>query len=294
MGTEFNIKIVGDDSIKVFRAVQAAWNKIDSINEVFSDYSHTSELGRLHQDTTGHFFSISSEFEYLTRISLIYSKLSKGAFDISIGALTKLWRRAIKLDDFPEEKKIKEALKFIGYKKIILKKNRIWIPPGMRLDFGAIAKGYAADKAYQVLLSYGFPASLVDGGGDIYAGSSPPSQPGWEIKMRVKDALGAWRDSVVYIHNASIVTSGDEFKFIEDQRGHRYSHIINPETGYGIPGPHLTTVIAQNGMHADALATTLSMLDDYQIKRFKKKWKKSFKEISADWKYWIYRPQAEK
>ncbi|MEO5583579.1 MAG: FAD:protein FMN transferase, partial [Saprospiraceae bacterium] len=266
MGTEFNIKIYGDDSIKIKRAAEAVWLKIDSLNDIFSDYSHTSELARLHQDTSGGYFKMSPTFAYLLNISLKYSKLSHGAFDISVGTLARLWRRAIKLNDFPDSIKIREALRFVGYKKISIKKNRIRLPPGMRLDFGAIAKGYAADQAYEVLVAYGYPVSLVDAGGDIYVGHAPPDPPAWGINMTLKAPDGGLHDSIVYIHDAAIVTSGDAYKFIEDTHGHRYSHIINPMTGYGIRGPHLITVIAVNGMHADALATTLSVIKDSAIK----------------------------
>lgn len=289
MGTEFNIKVYGYDSIKIKQAARAAWLKIDSLNDIFSDYSHTSELARLHQDTSGHYFKISPAFAYLMDISLKYSKLSHGTFDISVGTLTRLWRRAVKLNDFPDSAKIQEALHFVGYKKILFKKNLIRLPIGMRLDFGAIAKGYTTDQAYQVLASYGYPASLVDGGGDIYLGDAPPGRQGWEINMTLKDRNGALKDSIVYLHNASIVTSGDAYKFIEDAKGNRYSHIINPKTGYGIAGPHLTTVIAVNGMHADALATTVCVLNDSAIKRFKKKWKKVFNN-SSDWQYFSVKP----
>lgn len=288
MGTEFNIKVYGDDALKINIAVDRAWQKIDSLNDVFSDYAHTSELARLHQDTSGRFIPISPDFAYLMDISLKYSKLSMGAFDVSVGALTKIWRRAVKLNEFPDSMKIREALRYVGYKKIIFKKNKLKLPKGMRLDFGAIAKGYAVDAAYNILQASGFPISLVDGGGDIFCGASPPGKTGWEIATTIRDYKGNWKDSTVYVSNASIVTSGDAYKYIEGPTGQRYSHIINPATGYGIAGPHLTTVIAQNATHADALATTLSVLGIEHTHSFKKKWSKIFRKVNQEWQYWIY------
>ena len=289
MGTEFNIKVYGDDSLKINKAVSLAWLKIDSLNHIFSDYSPSSELARLHQDTSGRFFTLSPDFAYLMDISLKYSRISHGAFDVSVGALTKIWRRAVKMNDIPDSTKINEALHHVGYKKILFKKNKIKMPMGMRLDFGAIAKGYAVDAAYKILNSSGYSISLVDGGGDLYCGTSPPGKAGWEIAIRIKDRDDHWKDSMVYIHDASIVTSGDAYKYIEDHHGHRYSHIINPVSGYGIAGPHLTTVIAENGMHADALATTLSVLQEIAVSKFNRKWRKTFPNISSKWSYFMFR-----
>jgi thiamine biosynthesis lipoprotein len=288
MGTEFNIKVYGDNATKMNKAVDHAWKKIDSLNDIFSDYSHTSELAGLHQDTSGKLRMVSPDFACLMDISLKYSKLSMGAFDVSVGALTKIWRRAVKLNEFPDSMKIREALRYVGYKKIIFKKNKLKLPKGMRLDFGAIAKGYAVDAAYNILKASGYPISLVDGGGDIFCGASPPGRKGWEIATTIRESNGNWKDSTVYVNNASIVTSGDAYKYIEGPAGLRYSHIINPTTGYGISGPHLTTVIAENATHADALATTLSVLGNDHVFSFQKRWAKMFRNVKKDWQYWIY------
>ncbi len=289
MGTEFNIKVFGADSMIIHKAVQQAWARIDEINAVFSDYSSTSELAFIHHLGSDQAISLSPDFIYLLDISLKYSKLSNGAFDVSVGALSKIWRRAIKFNDIPDSIKIKEALQNVGYKKINFQHNKIRLPKGIYLDFGAIAKGYAVDQAFGVLKELGYPVCLIDGGGDIYAGLSPPNQSGWAINTTMKKG-NLWSDSIVFIANASIVTSGDAYKYIEDPQGHRFSHIINPHTGYGIKGPHLTTVVAVNATHADALATTLSIMDESRMKRFKRKWGKIFPEISNNWNYKVYKP----
>lgn len=289
MGTEFNIKVHGEDTVRITQAVQLAWDRIDALNQVFSDYSTTSELARLHRDSTGRPFRLSQDFYRLMDISIKYSHISRGAFDVSVGALSKIWRRAIKLNDYPDSLKIKAALKHVGYKKIRLIKNKIKIPGGMVLDFGAIAKGYAVDEAYKVLAQQGYTMSLVDGGGDIYVGVSPPNQSGWAITASIKrDHL--WRDTMIYVESASIVTSGDAYKFVEDKDGLRHSHIIDPKTGFGIPGPHLTIVIAANATHADALATTLSVMESSELKRFQKKWTKTFPHLPNTWSYKIFSP----
>lgn len=270
MGTEFNIKVYDTDSAKTTEITNQAWARIDEINQVFSDYIQTSELARIHAQK-GKPIQISDELATVLRLSLKYSKASGGAFDVSIGALSRLWRRAIKMNEFPSKEKITEALKNIGYKKIKLNGNVLTVPESLLFDFGAIAKGYAVDEAYKVFLDNGFKKALVDGGGDIYAGESTDPM-GWKIAVKIKSE-SQWKDSVIYVKNQGIATSGDQYKYIEDDLGNRYAHIIHPKTGYGVKGPLLTTVIAENGTHADALATTLSILKGKEEKRFRRKMK---------------------
>jgi len=270
MGTEFNIKVYSNDSVKTTEIINQAWTRIDEINQLFSDYIQSSELARIHAQK-GKPIKISDEFATVLRLSIKYSKASGGAFDVSIGALSRLWRRSIKMNEFPDQEKIAEALKNIGFKKIKLNGNILTIPYGLILDFGAIAKGYAVDEAFTVLMKNGIRKALVDGGGDIFAGESIDPL-GWKIAIKVKGE-NKWKDSVIYVKNKGIATSGDQYKYIEDNRGNRYAHIISPKTGYGISGPLLTTVIAENATHADALATTMSILSLKEKKRFKRNMK---------------------
>ncbi|MDZ4710536.1 MAG: FAD:protein FMN transferase [Saprospiraceae bacterium] len=290
MGTPFHLIIYGNDSTAVKNAAEQAWLRIDEINDIFSDYSSTSELSRIHQYARGTYYPVSKEFEDVLKTSLIYSRLSRGSFDITIGAMTRLWRRAVKMNDFPQLDKIQEAREVSGYKKLKLKNSSIKIPAGMFLDFGAIAKGYAVDEAYRILSENQFPIALIDGGGDIYCGQPPDGKQGWSITGQTRDIEGQVKDTLMYVQNASIVTSGDAFKFIEF-KGSRYSHIIDPLTGLGIPGPHWTTVNADRAIHADAVATTLSVLPPGRLKKFQKKWTKKFSGQSTNWHYFIYYPK---
>lgn len=275
MGTEFNMIVYGHDSIKVAGAVALAWQRIDRINEVFSDYSSSSELHRIHENAREGYYPMSGEFEKVLRLSLVYSRLSKGAFDVSVGSLSRLWRRAIKMDDFPEAGKIEEARKAAGYRKIKFKDSGIRIPANLFLDFGAIAKGYAVDEAYKVLVENQLPIALVDGGGDVYAGLAPPGTEGWVVSLLVSKPDGRVEDSTVLVVSKAIVTSGDAYKYIE-RDGKRYSHIIDPRTGYGVAGPQWATVIAASATHADALATVMCLLSGKAALKFEKKWKRRF------------------
>jgi thiamine biosynthesis lipoprotein len=127
----------------------------------------------------------------------------------------------------------------------------------MRLDFGGIAKGYAADEALRVLKSRGIRMALVDGGGDISIGSSPPGQPGWRIEL--KNGLEDASESVsLVLHDRGVATSGDAFQFLESG-GTRYSHIVDPANGVALKNSPGVTVVARDAMTADALATALSV-----------------------------------
>jgi thiamine biosynthesis lipoprotein len=290
MGTSFHLIIYGEDSLAVKRAAELAWLRIDEINNIFSDYSTTSEVSSIHKYARDKFYPVSKEFARVLEISLVYSRLSCGAFDVTIGGLTRMWRRSVKMSQFPEMVQIKAAREGGGYKKLKFKNTSVKIPPGLFLDFGAIAKGYAVDEAYRVLADNNFPISLVDGGGDIYCGPPPPGKPGWSIIGLTRGEDKNIKDTLITVYDKSVVTSGDAYKFIE-HAGLRYSHIINPKTGLGIPGPHWTTVVGGRAIHADALATTLSVLPVRRHGQFIKKWAKNFSMESPDWRYSIYFPQ---
>lgn len=269
MGTEFNIKLSTKDTHHLAHAIAQAWAGIDHVNTVFSDYIQSSELAHI-QSHPDSFITVSKEFLTLLNISNRFSIASEGAFDVTIGALSRLWRRAIKMSEFPSQQKIDEAIRNVGYEKIIRKGNQIKFPHGLIFDFGAIAKGYACDLAYRELKKYGFTRSLVEGGGDLYIGEPPVNQPGWKIDAVIKKN-NAWKDTILILKNCGIATSGDKYKYIADSSGNRYAHIIDPHTGYGVKGPLVTTAIAGNGTDADALATVYSILKKDEEIRFRKR-----------------------
>jgi len=154
-----------------------------------------------------------------------------------MGPLTKLWRRAIRRQEMPDKKRIDEALQNSDWKDVVLDdkdQSVYFIREGMRLDMGGIAKGYAIDQAYKVLFNEGYPISLIDGGGDIYAGHAPPEKEGWTLTIE----SNTHQENVdIILKNAAVASSGSSFRYIEFDN-ERYSHMINPMTGYGINNPH--------------------------------------------------------
>ncbi|MCU0393136.1 MAG: FAD:protein FMN transferase [Thermoflexibacter sp.] len=263
LGTLCRIVIYTKDSTTANYLSQVAFAKIDSLNEIFSDYNENSEL-RKFLDTyqPNQPFAVSPLLYELISQSLYFSKLSDGAFDISIGSYSLLWRRARRQGIMPTAQQLKKAKQTLGYQKIVLSPHQQAIclsVKGMRLDVGGIGKGFIADKVVQLLAQYGASIVLVDLGGDISIGDAPPNEQGWHIEVGYKDVDKNFVSEVLVLKNCAIATSGDSFQYTEIE-GKRYSHIINPRTGLGLTQSNQVTVIAQDGATADAFASALSVL----------------------------------
>ncbi len=267
MGTLFRIVLYGADSLKVEAAVKEAFAKIDSLNAHLSDYLEDSELSQLsRQAGSGQKVTVSEDLWRVLRLAHHISKQTHGAFDVTIGPLSKLWRSAFRQMQFPDVKRIAEAKAKVNYRwiKFFPKTRQVRLrKKGMRLDVGGIAKGYALDVAMRILFRHGFSQVLLDGGGDLHLGDPPPGQTGWEIQY------GNAGKKVRLSHQA-VATSGDTYRYLEWE-GKRYSHLIDPRTGLGIRDVQPVTVRCSIAAFADAYASALSVLgpdDRKTIRRF--------------------------
>lgn len=253
MGTTFTITIFGNSNQQCQRAVSQAYHRIEELNNIFSDYLEESESSQLSAHAENR-ISVSDDLWYLLRLSKKFSRQSKGAFDVSIGPVTKLWRRAIRQQKIPDSAKLQQAQSLVNYRwiKLFNSKQQVKLKKkGMKLDFGAIAKGYAIDEAYKELLKNGIRIALVDGGGDLFIGDAPP-RSNWNIKdHRMKPLMAKTQ--------MGVASSGDTFQNL-DWDGSRYSHIINPKSGLGLKDSRIITVTAHSATIADALASTLSIV----------------------------------
>ncbi|MDX2247745.1 MAG: FAD:protein FMN transferase [Bacteroidia bacterium] len=263
MGTTFRIVLYAENEAIAQNAAGKAFARIDSLNQSMSDYLPDSEISRLAaQAGTGTYQKVSSDLWNVLVRSQQVSRYSKGAFDVTIGPLSLIWRRAMRQQVLPSEEQIWKAVAKVNYKNLQLRKKDLSVmlkQPGMKLDLGAIAKGYASDKAYEVLLREGIPVALVDGGGGLRLGAPPPGQTGWKVEIFTQKETPDTLRKTLYLSHCGVATSGDTYKYVEAD-GKRYSHIIDPRTGYGIQSRRLVTVVAPDGMDADALATTLSIV----------------------------------
>jgi len=193
------------------------------------------------------------------------ARASGGAFDVTVGPLVALWRRARRQGELPAPERLAAARAAVGWRALALDRARGAARLGlahMRLDLGGIAKGYALDAALAELARHGIERALVDGGGDLAAGAPPPGADGWRVGVAGLDAAEPQADRAgmqLSLAHASLATSGDLERSFELD-GVRYSHILDPRTGAALTERRLVSVRAPSGMEADAWATALSVL----------------------------------
>ncbi|MBM82137.1 MAG: thiamine biosynthesis protein ApbE [Planctomycetaceae bacterium] len=262
MGTQFKLTVYAEKKSIANKAAASAYARIKELNSILSDYDPESELMSLCRNSQpDQPVKVSKELFTVLKESQRISKLSAGAFDVSVGPVVKLWRRSRRQKKLPMDERLAEARGLVDYRKIQLDEDSQTVElmkPGMRLDLGGIAKGYAGDEALSVLRKHGIRSALIDAGGDIVAGDPPPGSSAWQISIEAADSnKKATRN--IYLANAAVATSGDAYQYVEIN-GTRYSHIVDPHTGLGLTDRSSVTVIAKTGMEADALASTVSVL----------------------------------
>ncbi|RFM28195.1 FAD:protein FMN transferase [Deminuibacter soli] len=263
MGSPFIITIYSDDSLKAEMAATAAFKQVDTLNMIFSDYTDSSELSALNRSSgSKKYMPVSPHLYNILQQSLNAARTSKGSFDITIGPAVKLWRKARKTHTFPDSMQLREALQHCGYRYIHINRKLHGVQlqqPGMQLDLGGIAKGYAAQHVVNYLKAQGFPYTMADAGGDLATGDAPPGKQGWHIGINEPEQTEELLPGLVQLHNKAIATSGDVYQYVL-HNGIKYSHIINPATGMGVTFQRNVTVIANDGATADWLATACSIL----------------------------------
>lgn len=270
MGSPFTLIFYSDDSVSAKLAAEECFKYVDEMNAIFSDYDSTSELSKLSKvaglDT---FVRLSPMFYDIMKRSYNAWKQSQKKFDITIGALTILWRKAIKTKQFPLQKEIDHARSQSGYRHVIIdtinKKIKI-LQPGLKFDLGGIAKGYVAQKVIDHLALQNILSALVDAGGDIVTGNPPPGSQHWRLSIALPQSEILQSSKNILVRDAAVATSGATYQHI-DYNGKQYSHIIDPETGYGVTFNRNVTVIAKDGATADWLASACSILPIQKAKK---------------------------
>jgi thiamine biosynthesis lipoprotein len=267
MGTVFAIEVYAENEEAVQPAITKAWKRAHELDAIFSDYDPSSEVSILMRESKGNPLPISPELFTLLAESQELHKLTGGAFDITLGPLKRLWNQSRRDGRLPDEEKIARARAKTGIGRIeLLKKTRAGGTPALlearltediRLDFGGIAKGYAADQLLSLLKKDGFPIALVAASGDLAIGDPPSAKKGWPIGIQSL-ASPTEPDKFLTLKNCGVSTSGDSAQFVEiaDQR---YSHILDPATGLGLTTRRSVTVIAGRATRSDTLATALSV-----------------------------------
>ena len=256
MGTVVEITLIGDDGEAANQAALRAFQEIKRIETLMSPWLDSSDVTRINRAAGKEWVKVSPETMEVIKKAQEISELSEGGFDITVGPLSELWRRAREKKIPPSVEDVKGKLDLVNYKKlgidsegkVLLKKK------GMAMDLGGIAKGYAVDRAFELLMSLGYKNMIVNAGGDLRAGGLKNNQP-WSIGIQHP------RDSKkilarISVYDTAVATSGDYEKFFLDQ-GKRYHHIFNPKDGFPTNGYQSVTILCKDGMTADALATAV-------------------------------------
>ena len=263
MGLPFRIVLYAADNLEAEAAAHAAFARIAELNDILSDYDTDSELSRLSRTAgEGRAVPVSNDLWLLLRRSQDLAERTGGAFDVTVGPCVSLWRKARREKKFPRPDLLAAARAASGWQKLRLNprtRSAQLLVPEMKLDLGAIAKGYAVDEVLKLLQGRGITRALVAGGGDMAAGYPPPGKRGWRIELAALDVTNAPPPQFVLLTRSALATSGDLFQHVEIE-GLRYSHIIDPRTGLGLTDHSLVTVIARDCMTADSLATAVSVL----------------------------------
>ncbi|WP_234570549.1 FAD:protein FMN transferase [Rhodohalobacter sp. 614A] len=266
MGTRFNIVLYTDNESVASQASKEAFARIEELNQIMSDYLEDSELNRLAKTSgSGEAVKVSEDLFTVLQESIRMAKMTDGLFDITIGPMSKFWRvvRMSPEPELPSNEELEELRQKVGYKYIKLnEKNRTveLLKPGMQLDLGGIAKGYAAEEALAVIRTHGIEKALIDAGGDVTLGDMPPGRDTWDVAVPKNKTRGENSFITLQVTNRTVTTSGDLFQFVVID-GERYSHILNPKTGLGATRQIQATVISPDGMQADALASVLTLMD---------------------------------
>ena len=259
MGVRARIVLYSPDEAAAAAAARAAFDRIALLEDIMSDYRPTSELMRLCDRAGGPPVRVSPALMFVLVRSQELSRRSHGAFDVTVGPLAKLWRAARKSGKLPAQSDLRAAMKLVGWRKISLDTVARTVSlstPGMRLDLGGIAKGYACDEALRTIRDCRIESALAEMGGDIALGDAPPGADGWKIEIP-NNVDNKSRNAV--LANCAVSSSGDTEQFVVIE-GKRYSHVVDPGTGLGLTSRLAVTVVAKNAMTSDGLATALSVL----------------------------------
>lgn len=262
MGSSFNIIFYHTDSAEAVILAKECFLIVDSLNNIFSDYSSESEAGKLALQKNLTDIKVSGELFVMIIRSRKAWKRSCKTFDITVGALTQLWRKAKKENRFPSEAEIKAAKDLTGFKNLIINERSKTISfkkTGIRFDFGGIVPGYTAQRVIDFLKSKNINIALVDASGDIVISDAPPGKDGWTIGVNLPENENEIWDKKLELKNFAVSTSGDVYRYTI-HNGIKYSHIIDPKTGYGLTSQRNVTVITKYGADADWLATACSIL----------------------------------
>ena len=261
LGTVVTVEVcqAGSDAGPVRAAFQSAWQRLDEIHARMNSYDPASDVSLVNK-AAGQAVKVHADVVELIRRSQEFRHLTGGVFDVTIAPLSRLWKESAKKDHYPSQPDILATKKLVNAGKIeLLPDGRVRLPdPGMQLDLNGDVSGYAADEVVAIFRRAGISSFLIDTGGEIYAAGLNCEGRKWRVGISDPNDPGKMIE-VAELSDAAINTSGDYEKYVVI-RGRRWSHIINPLTGYPAVGAASVTVIAPTTIEADVLAKPLAIL----------------------------------
>jgi thiamine biosynthesis lipoprotein len=255
MACAYTIVVYGQNAISLASVVNTAFDEVDRIDRLMSHYKPDSRISFLNREAANRPVKVDKElFDFIAEC-LRYSRESDGAFDVTVGPLMKAWGFFRGEGRMPTESELADARSQTGYGRVILddKAKTIYFNrPGVELDLGGVAKGYAVDRVVSLLKRHGVESAFVNAcGSTIYGLGAPPNSAGWEVK--IEDPLDREKNAAaVTLKNRALSVSGSYEKFFEID-GVRYSHIMDPRTGYPVQGVLSVAVLTGSGTAGDAL-----------------------------------------
>jgi thiamine biosynthesis lipoprotein len=261
MGGRFDITIVAKDSLSAEQSIDDIIAEISRIEYLISDWKPTTQISEVNQNAGIRPVKVDKEVFELTQRALNFSEITNGGFDISFAAMDRIWKFDGSMTEMPSAEAIKKSVEKVGYKNIILDSinSTIFLKlKGMKIGFGALGEGYATNKCMEMMITKGIQSGIVNGTGDMSTWGKQPSGKPWNIGVTnpfdPEKLLG-----VIPLTQGAITTSGSYEKFVVFE-GKRYSHIINPATGYPATGLCSVTVLGPNAETANGLSTSLMVL----------------------------------
>ncbi|MBS1708941.1 MAG: FAD:protein FMN transferase [Armatimonadetes bacterium] len=253
MGLRVDVTVYTESTQAAEDAARAAFRRFAELDATFSDYRKDSEASLLMAQAGKGPQLASPDMVRVLRMAERVSRASDGAFDVTVGPLTQLWRQSRKTLKLPAPEVLAAAQALVGYQHVHVTDTTVALDlPGMKLDFGGIAKGYACQEAMRAMRREGVYQALVVAGGDMAIGEPPPGRKGWRVEI-------VGRPGYIELAECAVSTSGSTEQYVEIG-GVRYSHIVDPRTGLGVRHRTQATIIASSGLTTDPLSKVVCLL----------------------------------
>ena len=262
MGNRFELTVIGEDETVAMEQIDAGIAEIRRIERLLTTFSEDSETSLINRNAGIEPVTVSAETFDLIERSIRISKLTQGAFDITYGSIDRrLWNFDTTMTSLPDPGTARKMVRLINYRNILTDRDRQSVflkEKGMRIGFGGIGKGFAAEQAKKVMTAMGADSGIVNASGDMAVWGEQPDGTPWTIGIVDPNARGRIF-SYMNVTDMAVATSGNYEKFIL-VGGKKYSHTINPRTGLPVSGIKSVTIICANAEFADAIATPVMIM----------------------------------